>query len=94
MPWIESIPEQRREKLLGLIPTPAGEHAREYAGDPVTAHDRAFAAWLMGLEATCCRTLGLSFTDLPDQPFRDWHESGMTPAEALAELARAEGLPG
>jgi hypothetical protein len=92
MSWIESIPTARREKLFGLIPTTSADRAREYAGEPAGEQDRAFVAWLMVLDHTCMAKLGLSFTDLPDQPFRDWHEADMTPAEALAELATAEGL--
>jgi hypothetical protein len=94
MSWIQTIPTARREKLFGLIPTTSADRAREYAGEPATEQDRAFVAWLMVLDHTCMAKLGVSFTDLPDQPFRDWHDNDMTPRQALAELAEVEGLLG
>ena len=48
-----------------------------------------FASWMdevnMEVEALC----GLSPNDLPDCPYRDWHDAGMSPQEtAEAVLAR------
>ena len=45
-----------------------------------------FTAWMAKVDAEVSRQIGLSVHDLPDQPFRDWFDCEMTPAEAAGEV--------
>lgn len=49
--------------------------------------------WLRQVDAVIMYLVGLTHDDLADQPWRDWHESGMLPREAAREALKSEGFP-
>jgi hypothetical protein len=55
----------------------------------ITTSDR-FEAWLNALDEICQTEMGISYKDLPDQPFRDWFNDGMTPEDAYYQLMESE----
>jgi hypothetical protein len=71
------------------------KHAATVAGDgrelcPVCAGTRlSFTQWSARLDDAVIRRLVVSVFDLPDMPFRDWFDQGVTPVEA-AELVEIE----
>jgi hypothetical protein len=44
--------------------------------------DTAFKKWMNDVDAAVGATAFVSVYDLPDQPFRDWFDSGMSAEEA------------
>ncbi|MGA2490017.1 MAG: hypothetical protein ABSF99_07490 [Anaerolineales bacterium] len=48
----------------------------------ITPQDR-FEAWLLALDDICMTETGFSYKDLPDQPYRDWFEDGLTSEDAF-----------
>ena len=60
--------------------------------------DDRFGKWFDRVDAIVSARAGLGADDLPDQPYYDWFESGMTPKEAaqavLAEVADEMGFAG
>lgn len=52
-----------------------------------------FKQWMAQVNREVSRIAGLSVYDLADQPFRDWYEDGLTPAEAAEETLMDEGFP-
>jgi len=44
-----------------------------------------FEVWMQELDQICWAEIGLSIHDLPDMPFRDRFDAGLTPAEFLSE---------
>jgi hypothetical protein len=61
--------------------------------NPKVSNDQAFNAWLAKVDVEIGKICGLSHTDLPDQTWRDWFDSEMTPAEAARETLENEGFP-
>jgi hypothetical protein len=55
----------------------------------ITASDR-FEAWLLELDDICHNEMGISYKDLPDQPFRDWFNDGFTPEDAYYQMIENE----
>ncbi len=53
-----------------------------------------FREWLRQVDLELTKRCGLSHDDLADQHWRDWHNDGMTAAEAACECLVNEGLPG
>ena len=78
MPWIRTIPADRRVKLMTLLDQDGADHLRYAAGD------REFAAFLLVADAACRRRLGVSIFDLEDACWRDFYDDGLSPSEALA----------
>ena len=52
-----------------------------------------FQNWLQQVDLELTKRCGLSRDDLADQPWRDWHDDGLTAAEAAGECLVNEGLP-
>lgn len=48
-----------------------------------------FAEWLETVDLAVWQLVGMSIDDLPDVPFADWHEDGVTPKRAAARAVRA-----
>ncbi len=53
---------------------------------------KTFTEWMAELDLRCGRKVGLSIRDLADQPFSDWYEDGITPAQALRLTLAEEGF--
>lgn len=47
------------------------------------ASDGVFGKWKHQVNRVCIAHFGLSSDDLPDACWRDYHEGGMTPVEAI-----------
>jgi hypothetical protein len=58
----------------------------------ITNRDR-LEAWLKALDEICFSEMGVSYRDLPDQCFKDWHEDGLTPEDAYYMLIE-DAYPG
>lgn len=59
-----------------------------------TAHwYQAFARWMERVDRALLKRSGLSSADLAGQPFADWYEDGVTPAEAARLTLTDEGFP-
>lgn len=56
-------------------------------------HGRTFESWMDKVGAALRKKIGLSYSDLPDQPWRDWFDSGMTPSKAADQCLKNEGWP-
>lgn len=52
-----------------------------------TEQDRLFDRWMSEVDRMFLRKHGVSVYDLPDMPFRDWHDDGILPEDVL-DLAR------
>lgn len=50
-----------------------------------------FEQWLREVDTALTSECGLSYLDLPDQPWRDWFDSDMTPQDAAQECLDNEG---
>ncbi len=56
-------------------------------------HDAEFDAWFAQVNRLHRQaTIGFTAEDLPDQPYRDWYDDEVTPAEAVEMLLENEGL--
>ncbi len=55
----------------------------------ITTRDR-FEAWLLELDDICRHEMGISYKDLPDQLFRDWFNSDMTPEDTYYQMVEGE----
>lgn len=47
----------------------------------------SFRYWMNRVDILVTVSTGLSAHDLPDRPYRDWYDSGMSPAEAAREVS-------
>jgi hypothetical protein len=56
-------------------------------------HKRTFEGWMDKVGLILRKTVGLSYSDLADQPYRDWYDSGMTPSQAARQTLQNEGFP-
>ena len=52
-----------------------------------------FPQWMQKVDAEIEKICGLSSMDLADQPFHDWFDDGMDPAEAAELTLEDEGFP-
>lgn len=60
--------------------------------EEVTLARKPFDQWMAELDRRCAARTGLSIRDLADQPFADWYEDGITPAQALRLTLESEGF--
>lgn len=52
-----------------------------------------FEQWIERVNAWCLCHIGLGYDDLPDCPYRDWYEDGVSPGVAGCRARRmAEGF--
>lgn len=49
---------------------------------------RSFEEWKKQVDQAINQICGLSSDDLPDQPYRDWCEDGVSPATAARRAVR------
>lgn len=49
-----------------------------------------FDTWMRKVNGCVAERCGLSADDLPDKPYRDWYDSGMTPQDAAVEVISDE----
>ena len=55
----------------------------------LTMQDR-FEAWLMELDDICLQEMAISYKDLPNQLFRDWFDSDLSPEDAFYQMMENE----
>jgi hypothetical protein len=55
---------------------------------PRTTRKLTFEQWKQAVDDQCSRMTGLSVDDLPDCPYRDWYENGITPLSAARMAIR------
>jgi hypothetical protein len=55
----------------------------------LTMQDR-FEAWLMELDDICLQEMAISYKDLPNQLFRDWFDSDLSPEDAYYQMMENE----
>ena len=53
----------------------------------------SFEQWMEQVDTAVQALAFVSVHDLPDQPFRDWWESGWEPGEAAEEVLEYSGYP-
>ncbi len=51
----------------------------------------AFARWMREVDAHVCAIAGVSVHDLPDCPFWDWHEDGVSARSAARRALKYAG---
>lgn len=49
---------------------------------------KTFEVWMKEVDAEVKRRIFLSADDLPDCPYRDWHEDGVTPKGAASKAIK------
>ena len=49
-------------------------------------------AWIAEIDKLVLARYGFSVHDLPDQPFSDWYEDGITPEQCIALIDDFEGF--
>jgi len=47
-----------------------------------------FDDWLQKVDDILIRNTGMSYRDLPDCPYADWHEQGVAPKSAAAKAVK------
>lgn len=62
-------------------------------GQQADGSDR-FECWMHEVDTTTWDRAGISTHDLPDQPFRDYWDSGLNPAEVVEQVLEDEGWEG
>lgn len=50
--------------------------------------DAAFDTWLARIDGHLAKVCGMGHDDLPDCPYRDWFEAGVTPYVAAKRVIR------
>jgi hypothetical protein len=55
--------------------------------------DKTFPQWLKEVDREIGKLCGLSHNDLADQPWHDWYDDEMSPAEAAESALADEGFP-
>lgn len=45
-----------------------------------------FQVWYEMVNRACQRELGVCLEDMPDQPYQEWYEDGLSIVDAIAEL--------
>jgi hypothetical protein len=53
----------------------------------------SFEAWMKRVDQHLVAMSTLRSSDLADQTYHDWYDSGMTPKEAAIETLENEGFP-
>lgn len=53
----------------------------------------AYEAWRRQVDHILLTKWDVSSQDLPDQPWRDWYDDGLTPDEVPGEIALRGDLP-
>jgi hypothetical protein len=53
--------------------------------------ETAFKKWMVEVDIAVATCAFVSAYDLPDQPYRDWFEDGMTPDEAAVAALKDAG---
>jgi hypothetical protein len=51
---------------------------------------KSYTEWINEVNAAVIKKSGLSVYDLPDQPYRDWYDSGKTAKGAASAALKAE----
>ena len=59
------------------------------AVERVLAQKLSFDDWKREADKVCQAKTGMSLDDLPDVPFMDWYEEGVTPAGAAGRAIRS-----
>jgi hypothetical protein len=59
--------------------------------EAIQGDDAAFKVWMGKVNAKVGQKYGLSVDDLPDCPFMDWFDDGMSPAAAANKAAKNAG---
>ncbi len=49
---------------------------------------QTFDAWFAKVEAAITRKTGLDIRDLPDCPYMEWYEQGLTPGAAASRAVK------
>ncbi|AHB29989.1 hypothetical protein X828_gp018 [Mycobacterium phage Artemis2UCLA] len=52
----------------------------------------SFERWLGWVDAHLLRRIGLTHTDIADQTWHDWYDSGYAPVDAATEAMENEGM--
>lgn len=82
--WLSSKgPDVAVQAMDGWRELPDGHPSRQYTRDP------AFGTWLFYVNRRIARRFGLSFLDLGDAPWRDYHDDGPLPEARRAMAATA-----
>jgi hypothetical protein len=50
-----------------------------------------FEEWMEFVDAMLEKKVGVGSSDLPDRPYTDWYEDGMTPGSAASKAAKDAG---
>lgn len=50
-----------------------------------------FEEWMAVIDGLLSKKLGVESSDLPDLPYRDWHDDGLSPSRAASRAARSAG---
>ena len=51
-----------------------------------------FSEWINIVDAALVRNVGIGWEDLPDYPYADWFDDGMSPDDAAREALESEGF--
>lgn len=54
----------------------------------MTGTKKTFDEWMKEVDNILARTVGLTSLDLPDCPYHDWYEDGVTPRSAAARVKK------
>ena len=65
-------------------------HALAHPVEDLASGDESFGLWLHIVDRRMLRTVGLTHTDLPDQPWRDEYDAGTDPVDYADHVMRAE----
>jgi len=52
--------------------------------------DAEFIEWIGDVDRVIRRRIGVSHSDIADQPWRDWFDAGLTAREAAVDAIRSE----
>lgn len=53
-----------------------------------------FTEWMRELDSEMRLASSIVSSDLPDKPYRDWLDEGLTPSQAAMRALNEEGFPG
>jgi hypothetical protein len=53
-------------------------------------NDENYKKWMEKVDRILIKNIGAPSSDLPDAPYRDWYEDGMTPARAAKKAISEE----
>ncbi|MEV6851989.1 hypothetical protein [Actinoplanes sp. NPDC051411] len=86
MPWTETLPRDKRDKLAAALAEHGSEHVA-YAGG-----DENYAGFLLAADVICRKQIGVSIFDLADYCWTDAYHDDMTPGDALRGALAADGF--